>query len=266
MTTSTRGLAVALVLLAAPLYAADIKNEIKNVDKTLPLNALGAVTLDTHNGSIQVRTWDRPEIDIHVQIEARGTSYDARQRFQETTVEIDGSRDVVSIRSKTPDFSSWNLLSWLMSSGDGNTSPDVRYTITAPRTARWTIRDHNAKTDIRDVNGALDLSTHNGSVWAANLGGALALDMHNGDAHIDFASFTHESRIATHNAMVEVALPASSKFDLHSSGHNMHVDSDFPAIVRSSDFGRHTVAGQVNGGGPELSLTSHNGGFRLRSK
>ena len=177
----------------------------------------------------------------------RGVSY-ARHRFNETTVEMSGSADRVSIASKVPDSEGWSLWSLIGNWGDWDSAPDIQYTITAPRTARWKIRDHN------------------GSVWAANLGGPLELNMHNGDAHIDFASFTRDSHIATHNASVELALPASSKFELHSTGHNMRVSSDFPVTVRSSDYGRHNVDGQVNGGGPSLRLTSHNGGFRLRSK
>ena len=264
MTARTSGIALALILSGASLCAADTKN----IDKTLPLNALGAVTLEAHNASIQVRTWDRSEVEIHVRIEAGGTSYVARRRFNEMTVAIEGSQDLVSIRSRTNELGDWGWWSWF---GDWDSSPRVQYTITAPRGARWRISDHNGKVDMRDVNGAVEIGTHNGSVWAANLGGPLELSMHNGDAHIDFASFTRGSRIATHNGTVELALPAASKFDLRSSGHNMHVDSDFAATVRSSnfgghDFGRHSVSGQVNGGGPELRITSHNGGFRLRSK
>lgn len=262
MTARTTGIALALALCGAPLYAA----EAKNIDKTLPLNALGTVTLDAHNGSIQIRTWDRAEVQVHVRIEARGDSADARHRFQETAVAIDGSADLVSITTKTPDIDGWGLWDWLLSSGDWDARPEIHYAITAPRTARWKIRDHNAKADIRDVSASLELATHNGSVWVANLGGPLELIMHNGDAHIDFASFKNASRIVTHNGAVEVALPASTGFDLHSRGHRMHVDSDFPTTVRASDFGRHSVDGRVNGGGPELQLTSHNGGFRLRSK
>ena len=196
-----------------------------------------------------------------MRIEAGGTSAEARRRFNETTVEIDGSPDHVSIRSKFPDIDSW----WFWLGNWGESSPAVHYTITAPRAASWKIRNHNAKAEIRDVNAALELDTHNGSVWVANLGGPLQLNMHNGDAHIDFASFTHGSRVDTHNATVELALPATSRFDFHSRGHNLRVDSDFPATARSSDF-RHDVSGHVNGGGPELLLNSHNGDFRLRSK
>jgi len=259
MTARTSLIALALALGCAPLYAANTKN----IDKTLPLTAHGAVTLDAHNGSIQIRTWDRAEIQIHVRIDAGGTSALARHRFSETTVEIDGSPDRISIKSKLPYGDGWGWWFWW---GDGDSSPDVQYTITAPRTARWTIRDHNAKAEIRDVNAAVELDTHNGSVWVANLGGPLELSMHNGHARIDFASFTHDSRIETHNGTVELALPASSRFQLHSNGHHMRVDSDFPVTVRSSEHGRPNVDGQVNGDGPNLRLTSHNGGFRLRSK
>ena len=259
MTTRIHGIALALVLCGAPLFAA----ESRNIDKTLALSPAGAVTLDAHNGSIQVRTWDRSEIEIHVRIEAGGTSADARRRFNETTVEIDGSPDRVSIRSKFPDIYSWSWWSWVGNWGDWDSSPAIHYTITAARAER---SGHNAKAEIRDVNAALELNTHKGSVWVAKLGGPLELNMHNGDAHIDFASFTHESSVNTHNATVELALPASSKFEFHSRGHNVHVDSDFPATARSSDFGRHDVNGRVNGGGPELRLNSHNGDFRLRSK
>ena len=264
MTTRTNVIVLTLTLslCGATLYAADTKN----IDKTLPLRANGTVTLDAHNGSILVRTWDRAEVEIHVQIEAGGTSADDRRRFNETTVEIDGSQDLVSIKSKTPDSDGWSVLSWLANIGYWGNSPDIHYTITAPRTARWRISDHNSRAEIRDVNAALELDTHNGRVRVVNLGGPLELNMHNGDAQIDFASFTRDSRIDTHNGTVELVLPASSQFELHSDGHNMHVDSDFPVLVRSSGYRQQHVNGPVNGGGPALWLTSHNGRFRLRSK
>ena len=262
MTARTTGIALALVLCGTPLYAA----ETKSVDKSLPLSALGTVTLDAHNGSIQIRTWDRAEVEVHVRIEARGDSAAARRGVRETAVAVDGSADVVSITSRTPEIDGWGLWDWLVSSGDWDSSPDIHYSITAPRTARWRIRNHNARADIRDVNASLEVATHNGSVWVANQGGPLELSMHNGDAHVDFVSFTQASHIATHNGAVELTLPASARFDLHSRGHRMRLDSDFPATVRASDFGRHSADAQVNGGGPELRLSSHNGGFRLRSK
>lgn len=259
---SATALALALTLPAATLDAADTRN----IDKTLPLRATGTVTLDTHNGSIHVRTWDRAEVEIHVRIVAGGPSAEDRRRFNDTTVEIDGSPEGVSIRSRMPDFDSWSWWSALANPGSWGNGPEIHYEVTAPRTAGWKISNHNSSAEIRDVNAPLAIATHNGSVRVVNLGGPLQLNMHNGDARIDFASFTRDSHVNTHNASVELTLPASSRFEFHSDGHNLQVDSDFPVLTRSSGYSRHSLSGAVNGGGPDLRLTSHNGRFRLRSK
>jgi hypothetical protein len=260
MVGSRIGLATALVLAYASAGAA----ETKNIDRTLPLSANGTVAVEAHNGSIQVRTWDRPQVEVHVQIDWPGlsaTSY----RFRETTVDVDGSADRVSIRWNSPDRYGWSL--WSLFEGPW-TGPDVHYTITAPRTARLDIRNHNADTDIRDVNAAVRVGTHNGNVRAANLAGPFDLSMHNGWARVDFASFSHDSHISTHNGAVELTLPAASKFDVDSRGHHMSVESDFPLTTRTSYYNSvsRNVGGSVNGGGPDLHVVSHNGSLRLRSK
>src|SRR6266852_6401490 len=91
------------LLVSLALYGADTKN----VDKTLPLSATGSVTLESHNGSIRVHTWDRGEIEIHARIEAGGTSTEDQRRFDQTTVEIDSASGSVRIKSKYPEWNSW---------------------------------------------------------------------------------------------------------------------------------------------------------------
>jgi hypothetical protein len=258
MTAQTLGLSVALVVGFASLALA----ETKTIDRTLPLSATGTVVLEAHNGSIQVRTWDRPEVEIHVRIDWIGASASS-YRVRATTVDIDGSADRVLIRWNAPDRYGWSLWS-LFEDGIG---PEVRYSITAPRNARLEIQDHNADAEIRDVNGAVRIGTHNGSVRAANLAGPLELSMHNGWARVDFASFSRDSRIVTHNGSVELALPATSTFTFNSRGHHVRVDSDFPLARQASYYERRgDSSGSINGGGPILEVVTHNGSVRLRSK
>jgi hypothetical protein len=90
--------------------------------------------------------------------------------------------------------------------------------------------------------------------------------MHNGHAEVEFAAFTAGSSVDTHNATVELTLPANSKFDLHTDGHNSTLNSDFAVLTRMSGSRRQSLQGPVNGGGPSLRLSSHNGQFRLRSR
>lgn len=249
-----------LVVGCASLAAA----ETKNIDRTLPLSATGTVELDAHNGRIDIHTWDRPEVEVHVRIEWLGLS-SSSYRYRATTVDVEGSSDRVTIKWVSPDQYGWSL--WSLLDG-GWTGPEVSYTITAPRNARLDIHNHNANTDIRDVNAAVRLSTHNGAVRMTNLAGPLDLRMHNGWARIDFASFTQDSRITTHNGVLEVALPAATAFDFDSRGHHVRVDSDFQPATHASYWGRRggNVGGTVNGGGPDLRFVSHNGSIRLRKK
>ena len=83
------GFAAALILGGAPFVAA----ETKNIDRTVPLSAAGTVTLEAHNGSIVVRTWDRPEVEIHVRITSLGrhpwpVTASARARWTSTAPPI----------------------------------------------------------------------------------------------------------------------------------------------------------------------------------
>src|SRR5437016_2813377 len=142
-----RAAAFALITLTA-LEAADSKD----VNKTVPLSQTGAVTIETHKGSVHVTTWDRPEVDIKARIEAEsGTTMD-RRRFDATDVRIDASSDAVHIRTQYPD--------WCCNFNDEGNNPEVRYTIQMPRTARLTIHDHRSETDVADLRAPLDITTH----------------------------------------------------------------------------------------------------------
>jgi Putative adhesin len=242
----------AALLTCAPLSAADSKT----VDKTLALPPTGSVTIDGHNGSIRINTWDRPEIEIHARIEMNSGFglQDSTRRFDETRVDIDSFGDSVRIKSRYPE---WGVL-------PGN-NPEIHYTINAPRTARWTIRDHNSKIEVNDLHAALNISTHNSRVIVSGLAGPLDLDTHNGDAKVQFASLTASSSVGMHNGDVELIMPASSKFNLQTSSHNARVQSDFSILTRSMTRRGTDIEGTVNGGGPMLRLTSHNGTFRLRA-
>jgi hypothetical protein len=247
-----RSLTVAL-LTGALLGAADSKT----VDKTLALPPNGSVTIEGRNGSIRVKTWDRPEIEIHARIEMNsglGFQEDSRRRFEETRVDIDSFGDSVRIKSNYPE---WGTLP--------GSNPEIHYTINAPRTARWTIRDHNSTIEVYDLRAALSISTHNSRVMVSGLAGGLELDTHNGNAKVQFASLTTSSRVEMHNGYVELVMPANSKFNLQTSSHRARVQSDFPVSTRSIGRQGTDVKGTVNGGGPVLRLSSHNGNFRIRA-
>ncbi len=244
-----------ILAFCGALYGADTKD----VSKTLALNTTGSVAINAQRGSIQVATWDRPEVEIKARIEATGSSSLDLRRFDRTDVAIDSAPDSVRIRSNYPsgDCCSWNT----------GQNPDIHYTIRMPRTARLTIRDHRSGTDIRDLAGALDVETHRGTVRVEALAGPLQLTTHRGDVRVAFAEFTANSRVETHRGTVELLLPRASRFNLETNlDRKASIDSDFQVLARISGRRGRVLEGSVNGGGPVLRLSADKGRIHLRGK
>lgn len=247
-----------MIAAALLLTATDVVTPLsKTFDRTVPLAPSGSVTLVTHNGSIGVQTWDRPDLQIHARIEAAGTWGDDVRRFEQTSVDIQAAPDSVRITSKYPTFSSWG---WWFGS-----NARIDYTITAPKTARWTISDHNATVDVRGVRALVTIETHNGRVHLLDGQGPLRVDAHNGSVTADFVSFKG-AEFTSHLGSVELTMPAAAAFDLHADTRRGAVQSEFPLTIRALRRRQTAVEGAVNGGGPSLRFNSHRGELRLRRK
>lgn len=249
--------AALLVLALAAGAAAAAAPPSKTFDRTEALRPTGSVTLETHNGTVDIRTWDRPQIEIHAVIEAPDrTTFDVR-RLESTTVDVRTSGDSVWIASRYP-AASW--YSWF------DASPVIHYTITAPRTARWTLRDHNARADVHDVRAAVRIEMHNGSAHLTGLDGPLEVEAHNGEVTADLVSF-HGADLTSHNGSVELALPSTAAFRLHADSWRGAVQSDFPVSVDEWGPRRsRNLDAAVGTGGPTLRFSTHGGRLRLVSK
>src|SRR5260221_5035456 len=239
-----------VVLLAATAVAAD-----KRVHQIVPLAASGSVSIDTHNGTITVTTWNQPSVDVTARIE-QGL-FISDDDVRKTEVRVTGSGENVRIES---DYSAiMSHFSWL---GSDHNLPAVHYTLFMPATARLTVDAHNATVRATGLRNDVKISTHNGDVDLAGLDGAASIETHNGDIHVAFSRFARLSRIETHNGDIELRVPAHSQFHLDATGHHLGVNSDFPVVTKTLDRSRYV--GDVNGGGAELRVTTHKGSVTLR--
>jgi len=112
------------------------------------------------------------------------------------------------------------------------------------------------------VQGDVRITAHNGSIDLQNVGGAATVNAHNADVHVEFNRFTRPSEIETHNGEIDIRLPSNARVNVNASAHHLDINSDFPVVAR--EMNRDTYIGGVNGGGPELRMTTHNGSLRLR--
>lgn len=250
-----RKVAIIVSLLVAVAAVAGASPD-KRIHKTVSLNPGGSVSIDTHNGSIVVTTWNQPTVDISARIEP--ADFASAEDVAKTEVRVTGSGNSVRIES---DYTAvpvhWR---WMGISRD---LPLVHYTISMPATARLDIDDHNASVRVTGLRNDLRVNSHNGSVEVNDLDGAASIETHNGSVRVTYSRFAKSSQFETHNGPIEVRLPSNARFHVNANGHHMGVDSEFPTVVTVAPHeGRYV--GDVNGGGPELRVSTHNGSLRLR--
>lgn len=244
-------LILCLLVMTTGAYAAD-----KRLHKTAPIAPNGSVSIDTHNGTVVVTTWNQATVDVTARIEPG--EWGNQEDVNDTDVKVTGSPSDVRIES---DYNNVGThISWF---GVTRNLPLVHYTISLPPTARLSINDHNANVRVTGLRNDLRISSHNGSVEVADLDGAADVETHNGDIRVSFSRFSRSSSFETHNGGIDIRLPPGAQFHVNANGHHMDVDSDFPTVVSKSPHeGRYI--GDVNGGGPQLRVSTHNGSLRLR--
>lgn len=233
---------------------------IRHFHQVVALDVNGHLAIDTHNGSVTVTTWKQPNVQIDARIEADPQS-DTPGDVEKTNIKVTGSGSSVRIESDYSAVSS--RVSWLGFSIGGSQSnlPLVHYTITMPAAAALNIDEHNSKVMVTGLRNDLTIDGHNGAIAVRDHDGAAKVETHNGSISVAFARFNRASSFETHNGDVEVRMPAGSRFDLNAEGHRSRpVTSDFALTGSREDS---DVSAHVNGGGPELRFSTHNGMLHL---
>lgn len=257
-----------LAALALSVAAAAQASDVKEVHKTLALDKDGRLSINTYKGSVTVTTWDRPEVKIDARIEPDGDDQEDRDKVRWTEVRISGGGGSIEIKSdydevRRHDRHFFGLFDW-----DHGSLPFVRYTIQMPATARLEVEDHKSDTRITGLKADLKLHTYKGLARVADLDGAARVDTYKGDVRVEFAGFSRASRFETYKGEIELRLPKDSRFDLDAdAGRHGGLETDFPIMSRAGRSSySYRASGAVNGGGPELRMTTHKGTLRVRSK
>ena len=242
---------ISLLAVAAAAQAAD-----KRVHKTASLAANGSISIDTHNGTVVVTAWNQPTVDVSARVEAG--EWGSQDDVNATEVNVTGGGSDVRIES---DYSAvGSHLNWW---GISRNLPLVHYTISVPASARVSISDHNSNVRVTGLRNDLRVNSHNGAVEIIDLDGAANIETHNGDIRAAYSNFSRNSSFETHNGAIDLKLPTQARFHINANGHHMDVDSEFPTVM-TRHGGDGAFVGDINGGGPDLKVSTHHGSLRLR--
>ena len=228
-------------------------SETEEFHQTYPLTATGSVELENINGSVQIKAWDRDEVKVDAIKYANN-----KERLQEATIKIDARRDSISIRTEYPhnDRGSWR---------NHDNPATVEYNLMVPRNARLSeIKLVNGDLDLEGVNGEVRVSCVNGRLSARKLGGRAELSTVNGRLEASLDRLASPVDVSSVNAAVLLTLPSDAKANLEASTVSGSITNDFGIPVSKHRWVGNDLNGELGGGGPSVHVSNVNGRIEIR--
>lgn len=227
---------------------AEVREEFR---QTVALNSDGEFEISNVNGSIEVTTWDRNEVQI-----VATKSANSETALKKIQIEIHGSGDRVEVETELP--KGWN------------SGGSVSYEITMPATAELDAETVNGRLTVNGVTGKMELDSVNGAVEATGAASPVDADTVNGSLTVRYASApkagAHE--LSTVNGGLSVYLPANVAGSFHASTVNGGIRTDFPLEVNKARFGpMSSLDGTLGTGAADTSFdfATVNGAIRIRN-
>jgi DUF4097 and DUF4098 domain-containing protein YvlB len=247
---ATLGTVSALLVFALGAHAADHRGAFtEEFHQTYAISADGRVELDNINGDVHISSWDRNEVKVDAVKYA-----DSKERLEEAKIEIDSSKDSLSIRTKYPDHdNTWN---W----GSRNNPASVEYTLMVPRTVRLDeINLVNGEFDVTGVSGEVRASCVNGKVQAQDISGRAKISTVNGRLDATFSQLSRQSiELNSVNGSLSLTIPSDSNAEIEASTVSGGISNDF-GLHASHQFVGHNLRGELGSGGAHIKLSDVNG-------
>jgi len=136
------------------------------------------VVLDTFDGSVEVHSWDRDEVEV--EIEKRAMEQDL---IDQITIDVEQEGNRVVVRVKGPADRERGALTIGM-----HISPSARLRVAIPRAANLDVRSGDGSISVEEVGGRIVLATEDGRVTAARLSGDIHVRTFDGSIRFERVS------------------------------------------------------------------------------
>jgi hypothetical protein len=269
--------AVIAALLAAPgcvdIVGADLNRYVERDEKHFTVSGKPDVALATFDGSIEIRPWDKS--DVEVIIEKRG-----RDRADVAEIEVraeqHGNRIEVSIVQPKRDRG-FNLHFHNRS---------AKLIVSMPAASDVVAKSGDGSIDIERIAGHVQLRSGDGSIRGRMLGGDVdvntgdgsikidgkltGLQVHTGDGSVTVHAESGSApagdwSITTGDGSVTLEVPDDfgAELDAHTGDGGIRMNDVTLSNVTGA-LGKHTVRGRLGNGGPAVKVRTGDGSITLR--
>ena len=214
------------------------------------LDSRSLVRVDaTPNGGISVEGWDRNEISMKVMVQAWSRRGDPAQIAGD--IEIRTGNTIGAEGPRMGSREGWS----------------VSYRVMVPRDSNLDLDSNNGGIRILGVRGEMDFSTLNGGIHLEEVGGDVKGRTTNGGVDIRLAGSQWDGTgldVVTTNGGVTLRIPEDYQATLTTGTVNGSFQTDLPITV-SGRLRSRNITTDLNGGGPEIKVSTTNGGIRIRA-
>ena len=265
-------------LLVAPgcvdIVGADLNKYVERDEKHFAVSGKPEVALATFDGSIEIRPWDKA--DVQVVIEKRGRDHDDVAAI-EVKAEQQGSRIEISVTEPRRDHGGFNL---------HFNNRSAKLIVSVPASADLTAKSGDGSIDIERVAGHVQLRSGDGSIRGRMLGGeveantgdgSIRLDgklssvrVHTGDGsvtiHADPGSTPGADwDIVTGDGSVTLEVPDGfgAELDAHTGDGGIHM-RDVTLTNVTGTIGKNNLRGRLGDGGRSVRVRTGDGSITLK--
>lgn len=257
----TLACALALLFVAAPAFAVEVEERF---DQRYDLGPGGEVSVSNVNGAVTVQGWDGQEVRVEAVKKVKASSRDrAEEAMRKLEVRVEQRGDHLEIDTRLPKRSD-GMFDWLFGN---HSNANVTYTVSVPRRTDVEVDTVNGKVRVRGVAGRVVADTTNGGIEMEDVRGSVKAATTNGGIRVELAEVAagQGMRFSTTNGAIRLTLPRDARVSVDAGTTNGGIDlDDLVADVRSKS--RRHLRADVNGGGPEIELSTTNGGIRIAGR
>ena len=287
--------AIALATLLATTGCIDLVGAdgryVERETKHFTTSATPDLNLDTFDGAIEVRAWDKPEVDVV--IEKRAVSREAAATIE---IRADQSGNQVTVEAKVPKSSHIGF--------HFNSSRSARLIVSAPRTSNLLAKSGDGSIMVEKISGRLELRSGDGSIRGRDLAGDVkahtgdgsirldgvhgSIDVDTGDGTVDASGTLTAVRarsgdgsvtirahggsapradweITTGDGSITLELPDAfdAELDAHTGDGRVRIN-DVTLSNVTGKIGKNNVRGQLGSGGHLVRLRTGDGSITLK--
>ena len=222
------GAAVALTACEVNLNSEGI---VSRETKTFKVAGIPDLHLETFDGSIEVHSWDRDEVEIEIERRAMEQSL-----IDEMKVSAEQNGDKIVVKVSRPDRRDFDGVQIGV-----HFSPTARLRVALPRSSQVSATSGDGSIAIEDVNGKVTLKTNDGSVSASRVTGEIFA--RSGDGSIRMERVAGKLDLETEDGSINLeAKPTALR--AHTADGSIRLDVEADSAM-SEDWDVQTADGSV---------------------